>query len=324
MEEVCENLYKIEIPLPRNPLRELNSYIIRGKDRNLIIDTGWNQEECLRAMHERLEEIGIDLKKTDFFITHLHADHIGLISNIADVNNNIFFNKLDADRLMSKTLWDDAINFARLYGFPEEELLSALKSHPGFKFGLKSGLVFKFVNDGDEIKIDDFLFKCIQTPGHSKGHMCLYESSRKILISGDHVLYDITPTIQLWSEDWNPLKRYIESLDKIFDLDVEVVLPGHRNIFNNLKGRITELKQHHKRRLDEILFILKNDVRDAYQIASQMSWDIVYDSWDLFPVSQKWFGFGETIAHLKFLEEEGDVIKEKKGNKIVFRLNSKF
>lgn len=208
---------------------------------------------------------------------------------------------------MSKTLWDDAINFARLYGFPEEEQMSALKSYPGFKFGLKSGLVFKFVNDGDEIKINDFLFKCIQTSGHSKGHMGLYESRGKIFISGDHVLYDITPTIQLWSEDWNPLKRYIESLDKIFDLDVEVVLPGYRNIFNDLKGRITELKQHHKRRLDEILGILKNDNQDAYQIASRMSWNIVYDSWDLFPVSQKWFGFGETIAHLKILEEEGDV-----------------
>lgn len=91
MQEICENLYKIKIPLPRNPLRELNSYVIRGKDRNLIIDTGWNQEECLRAMNERLEEIGVDLKKTDFFITHLHADHIGLISKIANLNNNIFF-----------------------------------------------------------------------------------------------------------------------------------------------------------------------------------------------------------------------------------------
>ena len=36
-----------------------------------------------------------------------------------------------------------------------------------------------------------------------------------------------------------------------------------------------------------------------------MSWDIVSDSWDLFPVSQKWFATGEAIAHLKYLKEKG-------------------
>jgi len=320
IEELYKNFFRLEIPLPKNPLRALNSYVIRGDDRNLIIDTGWNQEECLLAMKEGLKAIGIDLRKTDFFITHLHADHIGLISRIANEQNRIYFNKPDADRLKSNTLWEDAINFARLHGFPESELISALNSHPGFKFGLKWDLLFNFINDGDEIDLGDFKFKAIHTPGHSKGHMCLYEQQKKIFISGDHVLYDITPTIQLWSDDWNPLKEYMESLNKVYNLDVEIVLPGHRNTFRDLKGRIHELRKHHKMRLDEILNILKFEAQDAYQIASQMTWDIVYDSWDLFPVSQKWFGFGETIAHLKYLVEEGIVSRDKKNQKVLFML----
>jgi hypothetical protein len=36
-----------------------------------------------------------------------------------------------------------------------------------------------------------------------------------------------------------------------------------------------------------------------------MNWDILCDSWDLFPVSQKWFATGEAIAHLKYLKEKG-------------------
>jgi hypothetical protein len=41
-----------------------------------------------------------------------------------------------------------------------------------------------------------------------------------------------------------------------------------------------------------------------------MTWDIVYDSWDLFPVPQKWFATGEAISHLKYLEEKGIIQKE--------------
>jgi hypothetical protein len=44
-----------------------------------------------------------------------------------------------------------------------------------------------------------------------------------------------------------------------------------------------------------------------------MTWDIVCDSFDLFPVSQKWFATGEAIAHLIYLEEEGKVRRKETG-----------
>ena len=37
IEEVGTDLYKIEIPLPKNPLKALNSYAIKSPERNLII-----------------------------------------------------------------------------------------------------------------------------------------------------------------------------------------------------------------------------------------------------------------------------------------------
>jgi glyoxylase-like metal-dependent hydrolase (beta-lactamase superfamily II) len=52
------------------------------------------------------------------------------------------------------------------------------------------------------------------------GHMCFHESDKKLLFAGDHILNDITPNIQLWSDQWNPLKEYMASLDKIYDLDI--------------------------------------------------------------------------------------------------------
>jgi glyoxylase-like metal-dependent hydrolase (beta-lactamase superfamily II) len=101
------------------------------------------------------------------------------------------------------------LNFARLNGFPENELQRVLHSHPGFKFRSKGYPPFHVLKGGDKIIIGDNSFRCIETPGHTKGHMCLYEPDKKIFIAGDHILNDITPTIQLWAFDWNPLKEYL-------------------------------------------------------------------------------------------------------------------
>ena len=318
IEEILTNLYKIEIPLPKSPLKALNSYVIKNTERNLIIDTGWNQEECMKAMQSGLRELGVDIRKTDFFITHLHADHFGLVSNLITDTSTIYFNQPDADRFRSGFLWDDFVNFARLNGYPENELQAALRSHPGLKFRSKEDLVFHILKESDTISIGEYVFKCVETPGHTRGHMCLYEPKKKIFVAGDHILNDITPNIQLWSDEWNPLKEYLGSLDKVYKLDIELVLPGHRGIFTNCKERIHELKHHHQKRLDDIISILEKGGKNAFHVASKMDWDIIYDSWDLFPVSQKWFAIGEAIAHLKYLEEKKIIRREKQGQKVVF------
>ena len=141
-------------------------------------------------------------------------------------------------------------------------------------------------------------------------------------MAGDHILNDITPTIQLWSDDWNPLKEYLSSLDKVYKFDIELLLPGHRGIFRNARERIQELKEHHHKRLDEIVSILEKGSQNAFQVASQMSWEIMYDSWDLFPITQKWFAIGEAISHLKYLEEKGTVQREMRGKERVFSLKA--
>ena len=322
IEEILANLYRIEIPLPKSPLKALNSYVIRDEERNLIIDTGWNQEECMEAMQAGLSELGVDLRRTDFFITHLHADHFGLLSNLVTDASKIYFNQPDAKRFREGFRWDDFAHFARLNGYPESELQASLQSHPGFKFRPEENLVFHILKEGDTLTIGDYRFRCVETPGHTPGHMCLYEPRQKAFVAGDHILNDITPNIQLWSDDRNPLEQYFASLDKVSELDIELVLPGHRSFFRNCTERIQELKQHHQKRLDEIISILGKGDQDAFQVASKMSWDILCDSWDLFPVSQKWFATGEAIAHLKYLKEKEIIRSQMRKQRIVFSINA--
>ena len=292
IEELLPDLFRIEIPLPDSPLKYLNSYVIRSPERNLVIDTGLNRKECLEAMETGLGELNVDPGKTDFFITHLHADHFGLVSKLVTDTGRVFFNRPDNEIIESWDGWDPMVEYAGRNGFPENELKNALKSHPGFKFHSQWVPELSLLTSDDVIRVGEYHFRCIETPGHTEGHTCLYEAEKKIFICGDHILIDITPNIQCWSDRDNPLMNYLASLEKVRELDVELVLPGHRRVFKNHAERIDELKEHHYRRIEEVLTILKNDSKNAYQVASEMSWDIKCDSWEQFPLAQKWFATG--------------------------------
>jgi glyoxylase-like metal-dependent hydrolase (beta-lactamase superfamily II) len=319
-EEILPSLYRIKVPLPGSPLKATNSYVIKGTERSLIIDTGWNREDCLTALVTGLKECSVDLSQADFFITHMHADHSGLVSTLAQERAKVYFGGADAQVIRSTTPehWMKMLDFANKCGFPREELDKAIQSHPGRRYSPNSSLNLYILRDEDTIGIGDYLFECIETPGHTAGHICLYEPSKKIFICGDHILVDITPNITLSSEAQNPLKEYLMSLDKVYNLNVELVLPGHRSIFKDQKERIRELKQHHQERLEEVIFILGKGKQNAFQVASQMTWDIGYKNWDLFPPAQKLFAFGEALAHLKYLEEEGKVERQIEGQGLVF------
>ena len=321
MEEIRPNLIRLPIPLPDSPLQYLNAYVIKSEDRNLIVDTGLNRTACFEAMQAGLEQLDIDITRTDFFITHLHADHFGLVARLVSNSSRIYFNRPDAELIESWEGFEPMIAFAGRNGFPQGELRAALEAHPGHKFGSDWVPELKLLREGETITIGAYCFQCIETPGHTLGHMCLYEPSEKIFIAGDHMLIDITPNIQCWEDNQNPLRNYLDSLDKVSHLDVDIVLPGHRRVFTHFHQRIQELKQHHQERLAEVERILLNKTpQSAFAVAAQMKWDIKSDSWETFPIAQKWFATGEAIAHLRFLEKEGRLIQRMEADTVVFSL----
>lgn len=72
-------IFSIPVPMPDNPLRNLNVYVVCTEKQNLIIDTGFNRTECRDALWEGIRQLGLDLSKTVLFLTHLHSDHVGLV-----------------------------------------------------------------------------------------------------------------------------------------------------------------------------------------------------------------------------------------------------
>lgn len=324
VEELLPNLYRIEVPLPHSPLKVLNSYVLKGEGRFLVVDTGMNRDECKSAMIAGLEKLGVDLNKTDFFITHLHVDHSGLVGTLATETSTVYFNEIEGKlitRAKTATRWPDF--YYGLYhasGFPESEFIKAVEGHPGRRWGSKRQVDYHFLKEGGIINIGDYSLRCIETPGHSPGHLCLYEADHKVLVSGDHILFDITPNITYWPELNNALRDYLASLEKVYDLDVNLILPGHRSLMNDHRKRIRELQEHHQARLNEILVALRDGEKDAYEISPHITWDVTYDKWEDFPSPQKWFAFGETLAHLIYLEGEGRVRRNTRNGRITFSL----
>jgi len=324
IEEVLPNIYRIEIPLPKNPLKSINSYLLVSDERNLVIDTAFNQPECLEVLQKAYDDLNLDLNRTDFFSTHLHGDHLGLIATFAQPDSKSYMGKTDVLRVDDQSGWKKMLEYATLSGFSAEAIQSAIDNHPGNKHGPVKAVEWNHVHEGDTFTVGDYTLTCLETPGHTWGHICLYEPNHKVLFSGDHILGDITPNIQVWDRDDDPLKSYMESLDKVALLDINLVLPGHRSLIHDCQKRVNELKAHHLERCHEVIKILEAGSQNAIQTASQMTWDITAKSWDHFPLMQQWFATGEAIAHLRFLQKKGLVNQNILSNEILYELNDNY
>jgi len=321
-EEVAENIFRIPVPLPGNPLKELNSYLIRDPERSLLIDTGFRLAACKEALLRGLEELGEDPGAVDIFLTHLHADHSGLSSEIIGDDRLIFINQKDFLRLdklpRDGELWGEekwVWNKERdsLAGMPSEMVDGMEELNPAIRYAPPGGVSYTVVDEGRVLNAGGYSLRCVSTPGHSPGHMCLWEESSGIMFTGDHVLFDITPNITAWPTVEDSLGDYLESLRKVRDYPVKTALPGHRKT-GDFRTRIDELFRHHEVRLAEVECIIRAEPGlVAYEIAGRMRWKIRAVTWDVFPVSQKFFAVGECLSHLDYLRMRGSLVRELDG-----------
>lgn len=310
--KMAENIYRKTVPLPHNPLREINAYIITG-EKNLLIDTGFNRPECETALREAFAELG--MTETDLFITHLHSDHCGLICKFAKENSTVYAGETDGELInfeAGSLYWRMLDDLFVKYGFPKAEFGRNTDIHPGRKYCHEGRVDFTYVAEGDVLEYGGYHLRAVETPGHTPGHMCLYDAEKKILFCGDHILGTITPNICIELGVDNPLQDYLDSLKKVEDLDVELLLPAHGTPVANMQDRIHGLEKHHEERLAEVLQILGDEWKTAYQVAADMSWEIDCKNWDAFPPPQKWFATGEAISHLQYLYHQGKIVREEK------------
>lgn len=307
LELIRPNLYRITVPLPGSPLKSLNSYVVLGKTRNLLIDNGFNWDVCYQDLMRGVNELGLDMRQTDLFITHFHADHCGLTARIVAPGAAVYMSRIDKEMFDESMFgkagpWRGMEDALQCEGYPAEALRETHKVNPARIYASDKPFDAVLLEDGMELWVDNNCFKVIATPGHTPGHVCLYWPSEKILFTGDHILFDITPNIQNWLNMEDVLGSYLHSLDKVRRLDTKLVLTGHRENSGTLACRVDELRLHHEARLAEILQILaETPGLTGYEVAGRMRWSIRARNWAEFPPVQRWFAVGETVAHLQHL-----------------------
>jgi len=311
--EIYPSIWLHEIPLPGNPLKAINCYFIKGTDRNLIVDTGFNTEEGRTSMVSAMAELGFDACKTDLLVTHLHSDHCGLAAQLSHEDMQVFSGPIDGEiinDMAHREYWEKFDQLSIFMDLGQDQI--AFDEHPGYKFCPKKEVAFTYLTEGSILNVGSYAFQVVDFPGHTPGHIGLYEPNHRILISGDHILEKITPNIAFWGFEQDILAIYLQSLDKAAALDVDIVLSSHRAVIRDHQRRIHELKAHHYHRLDEILGILKDRPLTVRQVAAAMHWDLRISDWEQFPNNQKWFAAGEALSHLEHLVETQRIEKSER------------
>ena len=174
------------------------------------------------------------------------------------------------------------------------------------------------LQDGEPYEFDGWTLQAVWTPGHTPGHMCMYEPNRKLMLTGDHVLPHITPNVSLHEdqEGASPLADFRASLEKVAAFDTELALPAHEFNMRDLPARCRQLLHHHDDRLDEVREALGGGTASASAISALVHWNT--GPYEGFSVHTKRAALGETLSHLVLLEEQGRVRRHDEGERVLW------
>jgi len=315
--QVLNGVHQIKSPCPGDTPWYTNVYVIEGGDGHIMVDCGWDSQESLWALQEGIKAANLKLRDiTKIVITHIHPDHYGLSSKIKQIcGAQVAIHRIDAGFISPRykdfaNLIKKTEELLRQNGVPDNELPQLKEASLWMNKYVTPDAPEVKLEDGDTISNDSFEFEVLWTPGHSPGHICLYERERRFILTGDHVLYDTNPHIGLNPQSGdNPLGNYITSLKKLERLKVHFILPGHGPMFNALGLRIEGILQHHEERKRAIMQALRDGLKTAYEVAQQIPWmvDQGRSSFQDLAVWDRRMAVTETLAHLRLLMEEDRV-----------------
>jgi hydroxyacylglutathione hydrolase len=231
MPKITEDVYYI--PGQDEFIPDSHAYVLgKPSSQNLsLIDAGLTGKGSYKI--QSIEKAGIELSSIKRVImTHTHLDHIGCFAEILK-------------QLPWVELWAHRSE-ADLLEQGDERSVYGMDMFRGLcqgQFGLKPG-AFKFqvnrkLQGGETLDLGNMTWEVIHIPGHSMGSIGLYHRLMKILIPGDVVYADYAiGRFDLYGADAAGLK---ESLIRLAELEVDILLPGHNQIVKGLpKGYISK------------------------------------------------------------------------------------
>jgi glyoxylase-like metal-dependent hydrolase (beta-lactamase superfamily II) len=199
LEEAAPGLAQIKLPLPFE-LREVNVYLLRTPGNGYtLIDTGYHAEDCFQTLEASLQHLRVqwtDIRQV--VLTHMHPDHMGNAHRILKLTQGatLVMHAREEAHLRQiadagRPPWFEAM--LRLAGTPvelEQEVYTAFTHIRDHTRALNPQTVW---HDGEML---EDRFEIVHTPGHSPGHVCLFDQPGGLLLSGDHIRW------AKWRRSW--------------------------------------------------------------------------------------------------------------------------
>ncbi len=276
----------------------MHAYLLAGDDGWTLVDTGLGLPDAGERWAAELD--GIEVVR--IVVTHFHPDHVGAAADLAELTGaTVHQGGLDYEQcrmVWGNPQWPQRIaDWFLSHGVPRsitEELIESGSVYaPFIRYQPNPAIV----SAGE--RLDGW--ELVDAPGHADGPLCLIRDG--ILVSADHLLGRISPTVGLWPESRpDPLGDYIGSLERTIALAPLLALPGHGDPIEDPVGRAHELIEHHRERLGVAEAALTETPRSGYEL----SFDLF--GADLKPASRR-FAVAETLSHLERLVLEDRAVR---------------
>ena len=169
------------------PLLRCNIWHVRGRDQDILIDTGLGVSSLAKAARDLFE------KPLLVVLTHTHMDHMGGAHEfetccvhaaeaeaLTTASNHLPLN-VDAYSEEDQA-WFTSIGYDISGGF-----LTAIP-HADFdpaSHQMETAEISKIIGEGDIVDTGDRAFEVLHLPGHSPGSIALWEAKTGTLFSGD-------------------------------------------------------------------------------------------------------------------------------------------
>jgi glyoxylase-like metal-dependent hydrolase (beta-lactamase superfamily II) len=301
-------LHALSIPTPF-PVGPVNVYLAKDHPVTLI-DVGPRTGPARAALEDGLAGYGVRVADVGrLIITHAHEDHYGLAAEVVRASGaQVLTHTANLPWLAA----DGGANRLAFYGevmawagVPAEVLMGFARQRQGTSSYAEPVVVDRTLADGDVLRLGSEDWQVLHTPGHAGGLICLYQPQRRLLLSSDHLIRDISSNPVLEppapGETGRPrrLVQYLAQLRRVAALEVDLALPGHGPPIADHRALIDERLAFHDARAGRILEVMGSAALTAHDIVA-----VLFPTPD--PIST-FLAISEVVGHLQWLEVEGRV-----------------